>query len=632
MAGVVESDLSSELADGLEDPAPEPTGQTDGMAPQPVGFNPAIVKGRSRTLVWTVVAVITGLSGLSYSWGMTKDLLEPFYQAAVGSMALNWHNFFYGAFDPAGTVTIDKLPGAFWLQALSVRAFGNHTWTMVLPQVVAGMLTVVFLFKAVERLMGTAAGIAAAVILAASPATVALNRGNIADTTMTLFLVLAADAVSAAIMSGRQRHLVLAGLWIGFAFQAKMLEAWLVLPAFALAYLFARTDRWSHKLRQVAIGGLVAVVVSLSWMTMVTLTPAANRPYVDGSQNNSVYEQVFVYNGFGRTNPQSGFQQFTAGLHLPSEILDGPSPAWNRLVQDGYGRDAGWLLPAALIVGVGGLFTRRRSYFILWAGWLITMVPVFSDIIIFHSYYLGALAPPMAAIIGAGVVGLWESRTEVRSVVARHRAAAAVVVAGTVVYSVWLIRSSGAVAPNWLWPLAISIGGVAVALLVISAVWSNRKLLTVALIAGAAAVLVIPATGSALVVSQQRGAFDTPFESAKTAAQWNALLGSSKAIGSFLPQLEKLQMGSPYVMAVYTSAVASEFIDVSGKEILPIGGFTGSIPEPTVSQLKSYIRQGKFHVVLVLGKSRDPRMLWITSHCQSHSIVYVCTPGDVPVP
>jgi 4-amino-4-deoxy-L-arabinose transferase-like glycosyltransferase len=580
--------------------------------------------------------LIAGLAGLSYTWGISHDPLEPFYAAAVRSMAANWHDFFFGSFDPAGTVTLDKLPGAFWIQALSVRIFGYHTWAMVLPQVIEGVLSVLVLYRAVNRLRGTTAALIAAFILAASPATVALNRGNIADTAMTLFLVLAADAVSAAIVSGRQRYLVFAGVWIGIAFQAKMLEAWLVLPALGLAYLFGRADGWAHKLRQVLVGGLVAAVVSLSWMTIVTLTPAADRPYVDGSQNNSVYQQVFVYDGFGRTSQQTAFQQFLGGVHLNPEVLNGPSPAWNRLLQGDLGRDTGWLLPAALAVGVGGLFTRRRSYFILWTGWLIPMVLVFSDVFIMHPYYTAALSPPVAAILGAGIAGLWTSRTEGRSVAARRAGTAALLVAGTVGYGIWLTQSSGATAPAWLWPLAISMGAVAVVLLLTSAVWLRRWLLAVALIAGTAAVLFLPASGAGLLVSQHRAFSDTPFESAKTAALYDVLLGStSKGIGSFLPQLEKLQMGSPYVMAVYTSAVASEFISASGKEILPIGGFTGSIPEPTISQLEGMVRTGKFHLALLIG-GHDPRLTWIATHCRHLGPggaavgLFICEPNDVP--
>ena len=415
-----------------------------------------------------------------------------------------------------------------------------------------------------------------------------------------------------------------------------MLEAWLVLPAFGLAYLFGRRDRWAHKLRQVVVAGLVAAVVSLSWMTVVTLIPAHDRPYVDGSQNNSIYEQVFVYDGFGRTNQQPAFQQFLGGIHLNPAVLNGPSPAWNRLVQGDLGRDTGWLLPAALAVGVGGLFTRRRSYFILWTGWLVPMVLVFSDVFIMHAYYTAALAPPIAAILGAGMAGLWESRAEVRSVALRHGGAAGLVVAGTVGYGIWLIRSSGAVAPTWLWPLAASLGVAAVLLLVASAAARSRRwVLAVALIVGMIAILVIPTSGDVLLLKDRQGFTNTPFESKKTTALYDALLGqsSAKEFDRILPLFEKLQMGSPYVMAVYTSAVASVFTSASGKEFLPIGGFTGSIPEPTISQLEAMIRAGKFHLVLLTG-GHDPRLTWIAHHCQHLGPgggsfgLFICEPAD----
>ena len=606
------------------------------MPPDPLEDRPARLADRFRpTPARALLVAIATLAALSYAWAINRDALEPFYAASVRSMGANWHDFFFGAFDPAGTVTLDKLPGAFWIQALSVRLFGYHTWAVVLPQVIEGVLTVLVLYRAVNRLRGTTAALIAAFLLAASPAAVALDRGNIADTAMTLFLVLAADAVSASIVSGRQRSLVLAGVWIGIAFQAKMLEAWLVLPAFGLAYLFGRTDGWSHRLRQVLVAGVVAGVVSLSWMTVVTLTPAHDRPYVDGSQDNSVYQQVFVYNGFGRADPQAGFQQFTAGLHLDPAVLDGQPPGWSRLVAGDDGRDTGWLLPAALIVGIGGLFTRRRSYFILWTGWLVAMTAVFSDVFIFHSYYTAALAPPMAAILGAGIAALWESRNEVRAVAMRRNAAAAVIVAGTVAYGGWLLHSSGATPPSWLWPLTATMGALAVVLLVASAAAPVRRwLLAGALIVGAAAMVVAPVTGSAQLVADQQGFSGTPFQPASTTALYKALFGTSSGAGSFLPQLEKLQMGSPYVMAVYTSAVASVFVSATGKEILPIGGFTGTIPEPTVSQLGTMIRAGKFHLALLTG-GHDPRLTWIASHCRHLGGggavgLFLCEPGDVP--
>ena len=218
-------------------------------------------------------------------------------------MAASWHDFIYGAFDPAGTITLDKLPGAFWVQALAVRALGFHTWVIVAPQAAEGVLTVLVLYRAVQRLAGPAAGLIAAAIVAVSPATVLLSRGNIADSLMIL-LVLAADAVSGAIANGSQARLVLAAIWVGLAFQAKMIEAWLVLPAFGLAYLLSGPGSVRRRLRQLVVAGLVSV----SWMTAVSVVPASHRPYADGSHDNSLYEQVFVYNGFGRFGDQTPLQ------------------------------------------------------------------------------------------------------------------------------------------------------------------------------------------------------------------------------------------------------------------------------------------------------------------------------------
>jgi 4-amino-4-deoxy-L-arabinose transferase-like glycosyltransferase len=180
------------------------------------------------------LAAITALAAFAYAWRASQPVnIEIYYAAAVRSMSMNLHNFLFAAFDPAGTVTTDKLPGAFWIQALSVRLFGVRTWALVLPQVVEGALTIPVLYHAVSRIAGPPAGLLAAGILAIEPATVSLNRGNVSDTLMILLAVLAADATVTAMITGRRRSLLLAGATIGLAFQAKMIEAWLILPALA---------------------------------------------------------------------------------------------------------------------------------------------------------------------------------------------------------------------------------------------------------------------------------------------------------------------------------------------------------------------------------------------------------------
>ena len=250
---------------------------------------------------------IAAVAAVAYGWGMAGASVEPFYGAAARSMSESWHDFIFGAFDPAGTVTIDKLPGELWLQALSLRVFGFHIWALVLPQVVEGVLTILVLYRAVRRLAGPAAGLTAAAVLAVTPITVLLSRGNVSDSLLILLLVLAADATSAALLTGSLRQLLLAGVWVGLAFQAKMIQAWLALPALAAAYLLAApAAKLRTRCAHVALAGLVTAVVSLSWMTAVSLVPSQDRPYVDGSPDDSVYTQVFDYNGLGLAAPGTG--------------------------------------------------------------------------------------------------------------------------------------------------------------------------------------------------------------------------------------------------------------------------------------------------------------------------------------
>src|SRR5271167_894341 len=236
---------------------------------------------------------IAAVAGLAYAWGMNGAALEAFYGAAARSMSTSWHDFLFGAFDPRATISIDKLPGSLWPQALLLRIVGFHVWAIVLPQAIEGVITILVLYRAVRRLAGPLAAITAAAALATSPVTVALNRGNVADSLLILLLVLAADATSSALLSGRLRTLLLAGVWVGLAFQAKMLVAWLVLPALAAAYLLAAPAHIRVRVSHLALAGLVTVAVSLSWMTVVSLVPSNTRPYVDGTQNDSIFSQTF---------------------------------------------------------------------------------------------------------------------------------------------------------------------------------------------------------------------------------------------------------------------------------------------------------------------------------------------------
>lgn len=572
-----------------------------------------------------------------YAWALNDVVLEPYYEATVRSMAVSWHNFAFAAFDVSGTITLDKLPGSLWVQALTARVLGVHTWSLVLPQVVEGVLTVAVLHRAVRRLAGPGAALTAALVLAFSPAVVALNRANIPATLMILLLVLAVDAVSAAVSSGRTRLLFVAALWVGLAFHVKMLAAWLILPALAIAILAAAPGSVAARTRNLVAAGVAAVSMSLIWMTAVMLVPAGSRPYVDGSQNNSLFEQVFVYNGLGRFGGQTPLQVLSdQGVALG---LEGPAPGWSRLLTGELGLDIGWLLPLALAVTVVGIIGRRRASrhdglrlaYMVWGSWLITFVVVFSVASSIQAYYTAALAPAIAAVCGVAFRDAW---------VHRHRPVVRLLVAGlslgTAGYTVWLLPRTGVGLPSWLAAAVGVLGAVALIELVSSIFRPGDDLhAKIAFGAAACAVLTAPAVACLGLVAHHQGAYDTPFESHREFASIDALfVGTPQLVARSLPELERIQAGSPIFAVVQSAAVGSVFSNVSGQEVVALGGFTATAPVPTLEQLRSAVARGDFHLALLFPRSSDPRALWITRHCTAAGTTagllqnYDCQPID----
>jgi 4-amino-4-deoxy-L-arabinose transferase-like glycosyltransferase len=561
------------------------------------------------------------VAGFLYAWKGTGNL-EIYYAAAVRSMSMSWHDFVFASFDPAGTISVDKLPGAFWVQALSVRVFGLHAWAIVAPQVVAGMASVLVLYRVVRRLSGPLAGIVAATVLVMSPATVLLNRGNVPDTLMVLLLLLAADATVSAIISGRLRSLIVAGILVGLAFQAKMIEAWLVLPALAVAYVIGARAGLGRRLARLAVAGAVVAAVSLSWMVLVSVWPASDRPYVDGSSTNSIFSQVFVYNGFGRLDQASPNQLLTKAIGL---ALGSTPPGWDRLLSGANGRDTAWLIPAALIaLAAGALVSRRRNGLLraataMWGTWLVVLLVVFSASTTINPYYTAALSPAIGALVGMGLALAWEHRA---SSGARHAVAATVAV--TCGYAIWLLPSRGVGVISGLPEIVGVLGLAAVTMLLMP----TRVLTRAGAIALAAIALVaVPAAASVSVVARRFGPFDTPFEGPRASALARTLGRVANQTEALLPPLENAARNQPDLAATQTSAVAAPFIYDSGREVLPIGGFTGTIPEPSRAALFSMIRKGDFHIVIQSPTVTDPRLAAVGRRCFPLSTAAPAAPG-----
>ena len=316
----------------------------------------------SRKTARGLVAALTVVAAFLFGWGLERNSTHPYYTAAVRSMSRNWHDFLFGAFDPSGFITTDKLPGAFWVQALSVRMFGFHNWSVLLPQALAATACVPLLYTTVRRWMGIRAGLIAACAYALTPITVALARTNIPDALMVFFLVLGAHAFWRwTEPAARRRGLWLAAsaFWLGFAFNVKMGQALLAVPVFCgVCFLLAR-GTWWRRLTTAGLYGAGIAAVSLVWMVFVTLTPADRRPYIDGSLHNSVWEMVFQYNGFGRLGGQAtGDNPLAGGAVL---VGAGGPPGLGRLFGAQTAGQISWLIPAALLgLGIGVAVIGRR--------------------------------------------------------------------------------------------------------------------------------------------------------------------------------------------------------------------------------------------------------------------------------
>jgi 4-amino-4-deoxy-L-arabinose transferase-like glycosyltransferase len=586
--------------------------------------------------------VVAAMAGLSYSWGINSVILESFYGGAARSMSQSWHNFFFGAFDPWGTVSVDKLPGAFWVQALSLRLFGFHVWAIALPQAVEGVLTVLVLYRVVRRVAGAGAGLAAAAVLAATPVTILLNRGNISDSLLILLLVLAADAATRAFLTGRLVPLLVAGVWVGLAFQTKMLQAWLVLPALFLTYVLAAPiSSLYRRLGHVALAALVVLVVSMSWMSVVSFVPAHDRPYVDGSCDNSVFSQVFLYNGADRLSGNvldqpgcsaptatstSAFTAHTVPLSRgPGRFLSGP-----------FGLDAAWTLVPALVSLAGILLVRRRAprtdplraAAVLWLLWLFFVWTFFADATFLNAYYLAALAPPLAALCGMGLALAWHARPPSRAVTLVVMAT----VVGGVAFALSLVPADVGIRP-WIVATTVLAAASAVALLALSL----RKVRPsqagrAGLVLAAIALLLGPAWACATVVSSQLGAFDTVYQSAAFTAREHAT--NQRAVASW-PALAASAAHDPADVSVDTeessAAVAFDVLG-TGREFLPVGGFTGQVPSISLPRFVADVHAGRISWVLVASRppTRNPDLRWVTVHCPpAHGSPLVHWGGDV---
>ncbi|UGT58199.1 glycosyltransferase family 39 protein [Nocardia asteroides] len=632
---------------------------------------------------WETPALVLLLAGtaIAYLCNLSANgWANEFYAAAVQAGSQSWTAFFFGSSDAANSITVDKPPASLWVMELSVRLFGLNSWSMLVPQVLLGVASVAALWAAVRRSFGPVAGLVAGAVLAVTPVAVLMFRFNNPDALLVLLMTAAAWAMTRAVADGRWRWLLLTGGLIGFGFLAKQLQVLLVVPALALTYLIAGPPKLGKRIAQLFAAGAAMVVAAGWWLLAVELWPADERPWIGGSQDNSIIELTLGYNGLGRLNGNE-----TGSVGPGGELPPGGNGIWGstgitRLFEPAQGGQIAWLLPAALVALVAGLVLcgraprtdKRRAALILWGGWLLVTGLVFSYMAgIFHQYYTVALAPAVAALVGIGAVQLWGARERlwVRLTCA--------LTLGLSTATAWILLSRSASFQPWLrW--AILVVGVFTTV-ALAFPLARRQSLVAALaaafvgLAGPVAYSVdtlasahsgaIPSAGpnvggmggrggpgmrpdgqmGALPDGAARGGdgqadgaaappgtggapmdggTSTDGDSGSATGDGSAtgrrlqadgdggvpmggpggLLGGSRPSEQIVGLLEQNGTSYTWVAATVGSNSAAGYQLATELPVMPIGGFNGSDPSPTLEQFQRYVAAGEIHYFVAGGR------------------------------
>ena len=610
-------------------------------------------KWQERTSIGGIAAVsavlnVWGLSAIG--WG------NAYYSAAVRSMGSSWHNFFFASFDAGGYVSVDKPPFALWVQVVSSKVFGYSRPALLLPEVMAGTVAVLLLYWGLRRTWGVTAALVAAAVLAVTPISVMVNHSNNTDATLTLLMTAAAVTTMEAIRGGRLRWLVAACALAGLAMTTKMLAAAPVMPGILIAFVWCAPSPWRRRGRDAAIGAVTMAAVGLWWFVAVQATAAADRPYVGSTRTNSVFELAFERNGLRQVEGVStlplgprdrervpGFGASPGDQHpppLPDAVpgaMDVPrftgagnrrragigglgfnsgNPGVDRLTNRELGAQIGWLLPFAVVGSLAALWAtghRRSSRLgaVLVLGcWFGAAAIVFSFTKgVVHPYYMSGLAPPVAGLMGIGAATF-------RFDLAARRRRALLGVLGFVLtgWAEWVIWRRF----EWrTWCSVLAALAAASVLVAALGVWwraratgrelSPRAAITITA-AGIVALLLAPMVwtqGSLAAGVNATLPFAQPVHAGREDTTANQITpnGGFQFPSLSVPALERYLRehlaGERWLLAVQSAGPAEEIIIPSGLPVMAIGGFTGSDPIASASDLQQRVRNGEVRYFLL---------------------------------
>jgi 4-amino-4-deoxy-L-arabinose transferase-like glycosyltransferase len=663
---------------GASPPAPAAP-PTPGRDPRGRGRVARFLRGREVDPAWVRPGLLALLAttAVLYVWGLgASGWANSFYSAAVQAGTKSWKAFFFGSFDAANAVTVDKSPASLWVMEISARIFGVSSWSILVPQAVEGVAAVGLLYLSVRRWFSAASALLAGAVFALTPVAALMFRFDNPDALLVLVLVAGAYAVIRALERGSTWWLVLAGSAVGIGFLAKMLQALLVVPAFAFVYLMAAPVTVRRRIAQLFAAGAALVVSAGWWIAIVELWPESARPYIGGSQHNSVLELIFGYNGFGRL---TGNETGSVGGAGGQGGQWGPT-GLTRMFGTEFGTQISWLLPAALILLVAGIVWRGtrgrtdrvRAAFVLWGGWLLVTGLVFSlGKGIIHQYYAVALAPAIGAIVGMGAGMLWKRRDDVRA-----RAVLAVSVAVTALWAHHLLGLTPGWNP-WLRTAVLLLGLVGAAALLGAHLMSARAGVVVALVA-IGLVLAAPAaytldtvntphegsiptagpTGASRMgglgggfrpggfrpggfggpqaggAALGRGGFNGPpgggAGGAPGGGAAGGLLDGSRPDAELTALLEEHAGSYTWVAATIGANQAAGYQLATDDPVMAIGGFNGTDPTPTLAQFEQYVREGRIHYFIAGGgfgrgassgsSTSSAISSWVTSHFTGETV------------
>jgi len=605
-------------------------------------------------------------------WGLANSQRSEYYASIAMSMSKSFSNFIFGAIDPAGTVTLDKIPGSYWIPAIFVKIFGFSTWAIEAPNAIATICLVLVMAYAVKKYMGPVAGLIAGAIVATTPIVAAVARSNQPQSFFLFTLGLVALSVGKAIEKTSRKHLIIAGGFVALAFHTYMLEAWAVWPAIIVAWLFTQ-QKFGKKILDLLIAGSISFALSMVWIMTVFLIPASHRPYIGGTYHNNPIEMVFGYNGLGRfsattsalssTTDNPNFRSFTPPF--------GGSAGFGRLFNSQVAGQISWLIPTAVISALTLLILKKKlPITVFYTIWLITFFAMFSLVAGIHQFYTSALALPVAALIGAAIYTTYRDGKKIMlaiilissvlaAIALSHKygnyfAWASKVQVAALVLAIVLLVFRSSVLTKYVLPLVILISVILTPASWAVDVRNHSNSINPVAGDGSAAMGGGPRGGSANSVPSGKNPRDNShgfnpgfgirppsgnFGPGSNGKNFPSGLGGPLGIqppagatqqqpplmppqggrtlsgglqngkgfgGSFgqrdnsslIKYLKGHRDGAKYLLVTFGAQSAASFITATGDYVMPVGGFDGQDPTPTLKRFKELVATGEIKYVL----------------------------------